>query len=592
MSDPARPPSSLHARVRRCLHARAPLVALVLFAIATATPRLAHAVSPSPPPASFTVEPFTNGKEIRLLDHLRRALPALVAERFGALGRLRFVGGPGLFARGPGGGARFVVAGRFDRQPDWKIAVTVEVRGADGKILGTATQLDKKELADRTVLAAAWAAFSAIPDTGVSGPLPPTVGARFGRDPYAFVLYGRALEGYFDGRLKPAAREPRTLEALKRSLVIDPEVPETRRLAGLVHLEAGRPGHARAMWSYALERRPDDVATLRALAALDRTQGLPSARERYTRLLELAPDDLVARRALGELLADAGDLVQAQKHLEQVTQAAPDDVAARRALALVLASRRAGPELVIELEQVVRLDPGNLDARLDLGAAYLSVGRLDDATAIYEDVLKRRPRHPGALKLAGDLALGRGDLRRAAAHFAKLRFLQPQDPRPLFRLAAAHFRAGNLEQSERLFTEAAQVPGMVGEAYGNLGAIALARGQAKQALWFLSYAAKRRPNRALIRYNRALALHQLGREADAANELVAAADADPRDAGVRFLAGVVALRLGLLVEAGAHFQAALALDPAHADARHNLAVLEPVVRPNREGELSLIEPRR
>jgi Flp pilus assembly protein TadD len=548
-------------------------------------------VAVASPTATFIVEPFTNGKEIRLLDHLRRALPALVAERFGGAGRLRFVGGPRLFAGGPAESARLVVAGRFDRQADWKIAVTVDVRGADGKIVGTATLTDRKELVDRTVLAAAWAALSAIPDAGLSGPLPPMVGARFGCDPYAFVLYGRALEGYFDGRLKPAAREPRTLEALQRSLVIDPGVPETRRLAGLVHLEAGRPGHARAMWSYALDRRPDDLATLRALAALDRTQGLPTARERYARLLELAPDDLTARRALGELLADVGDLEQAQMHLEAVTQAAPDDLAARRALALVLASRRAGPELVTELEQVARLDPSNLDARMDLGAAYLSVGRNADATAVYEDVLKRRPRHLAALKLAGDLALGRGDLRRAAGHFARLRFLEPQDPRPLFRLAAAHFRAGNLEQSERLFTEAAQLPGMLGEAYGNLGAIALARGQAKQALWFLSYAAKRRPNRALIRYNRALALHQLGREAEAANELVAAAEADPRDAGVRFLAGVVSLRLGLLKEAGAHFQAAVALEPTHADARHNLAVLAPVIGPRRESELSLAGPR-
>ncbi len=155
-------------------------------------------------------------------------------------------------------------------------------------------------------------------------------------------------------------------------------------------------------------------------------------------------------------------------------------------------------------------------------------------------------------------------------------------------MAAAHAQVGNLGAAERLWEEAAKYPGMMGDAYSNLGALALRRGQPKQALWFLSYAVKRRPHRATIRYNHALALHQLGRSADALNELRVAEAADPSDPGVRFLEGVVALRLGLLQEAAESFRATLVLDPNHEDAKHNLGLLESVV-PRGEGTLSFVD---
>jgi Flp pilus assembly protein TadD len=539
----------------------------------------------------FVVEPFGNTKRIRLLDHLVYGLPAVLAERLAQQRPLRFEGGPELFGAEASASAKWIVTGSFERQADWKIAVTVEIKATSppSAVAARATRVGSKDEVERTALEAALAAFMETPGVSLTpANVVPSITARFARDPYAFVLYGRAL-GLYQAAGGSAVRIERAVAVFKRSLVIDPKVPEVRRYLGIVHLNAGRPGHARAMLTYALDVRPDFASALRTLAALDRTAGLPAARERYARVLELDPDDLEARRAHGELLAEAGLLLEAQKDLEVVLAAAPDDMRARRHLVMVLASRRAGKELVAELEAVVKRDPDDVDARMDLGAAYLSIGRNDEAAMAYEEVLLRRPRHTGALKLAADLASERGDLKRASIYYSKLRWLSPQDPRPVFLLAAAHHRAGNLDMAERLYTDGARFPGMLGEAYSNIGAIFLDKGDPKQALWFLSRAAKRRPNKANVRYNHALALHLLGRGADALNELRAAEAADPRDVGVRFLAGVVALRLGLLHDAAASFQAALELDPQHADARHNLALLEPVVRPRREGELSFAE---
>ena len=279
-------------------------------------------------------------------------------------------------------------------------------------------------------------------------------------------------------------------------------------------------------------------------------------------------------------------LEEAQAELARVVGAAPSDLRARRALALVLASRRAGVELAAELAEVVRLDPDDLDARLDLGAALTSIGQIDPAIAVYEEILRRRPRQAAVLKLTGDLYRGKRDVARAAAYYERLHRVAPDDPRPVFLLGAAYYQAGRFDAAERMFTEAARYPGMLGDAYANLGAIATRRGQIKEALWFLSRAAQRRPAKVSVRYNYALALRAAERFEDARDELDAAVRLDPRDAGVQFLSGVVALNLRQADRAEAFFQETLRIDPAHESARHNLALLESV-RGRSESAVSL-----
>ena len=425
---------------------RAPMWCAATVALIVCAPRVVLAAQDDPTGQreTFAVEPFKNSSGFRALDYLEAGLPALVAERLGHLAPLKFVGGETLFGHAPAVAPRWTVSGEFARRPDWKIAVTVRIKGSGTASAAVeATRTGATDGAAAVAVDAALAAFRKL--LGERAPaVKPALNQRFARDPYAFVLYGRGVATY----LGLAGRHRSQEEAIKilgRSLVIDPKVPETRRFLGAIHLENGRPGHARAMWSVAVEARPDYLAALAGLAALDRSEGSAAARDRYARLVELDPGDLDMRRAYGEVLAEAGQLAQAQAELNQVLQASPDDVRARRALALVLASRRAGPELVADLEDVVRLQPDSVDARMDLGAAYLGVGKRGEAEAVYDEVLRRRPRSAAALKLCGDLARARGDLKKATSLFGKLRWIAPNDPRPAFLLGTYLLRGWQSE---------------------------------------------------------------------------------------------------------------------------------------------------
>ena len=364
-------------------------VATVTFLVCAPGAAAATQDEPSTARETFVVESFKNSNGFRALDYLETGLPALVAERLGHLAPLKFVGCETLFGHAPALTPRWTVSGEFARRPDWKIAVTVRITGSGSASEAVeATRIGGKDGAAATAVEAALAAFRQA--LGDRAPIAkPAVTQQFGRDPYAFVLYGRGVATYLGLGGRHRSQEE-AIKILGRSLVIDPKVPETRRFLGAIHLENGRPGHARAMWSVAVEARPDYLAALAGLAALDRNEGSAAARDRYARLVELDPADLDMRRAYGEVLAEAGQLAQAQAELNKVLEASPDDLRARRALALVLASRRAGPELVVDLEEVVRLQPDSVDARMDLGAAYLGVGRRSEAEAVYDEVLHRR----------------------------------------------------------------------------------------------------------------------------------------------------------------------------------------------------------
>jgi Flp pilus assembly protein TadD len=530
----------------------------------------------------FAVEPFTNVKHAGALHHLAYALPALIAERFAQTAPLRFAGRDELFSRTPPADAKWLVRGAFAAQSDGKVEITVEVvhAASPDEVVGHATRAGARDGLATIALDAAVAAFATVPGAAPTTEALAAARAPFHSDSYAFTLYGRALAAFHGGggvtRPTPLgkSRAVRAIELLRHSLRIDPSIPEARRFMAVALLETGEAAPARAMLTYALDVRPGYALALRTLAPLDRAAGLPIARDHYARLVDLDPDDLDARRAYGEMLLESGRLAEAQGQLEAVLAAAPDDVRARRHLITALSSRQQGRELVVQLEEALKRDPENLDARLDLGAAYLSLDLKPEAAAVYDEVLRRRSRHPGALRLAADLARARGDLAKASTYYTRLRVLAPQDPRPVFLLAAAYAQAGDLDKAERLFTDGAQFPGMLGEAYSNLGAIALRRGDPRQALWFLNRAAKRRPGRIAVRYNHALALHALRRDADALDELHAAAAIEPEDPDVQFLSGVVAVRLGRLEEAKQSFATTVGLDPKRSDAAENLAWLE------------------
>jgi len=206
--------------------------------------------------------------------------------------------------------------------------------------------------------------------------------------------------------------------------------------------------------------------------------------------------------------------------------------------------------------------------------------RRDELGALrhFDRALDLDPKNVQALKFAGDCYRRARDTDKAIAAYQSVMKLSPSDPRPYFLLGAVYEEAGNDKKAEQVFQDAQQFRRYLGEAWTNLGAIAYRRGDLSKATWYLSRAVVRAPTRPKGHYNYALLLSAKKERDKALDELKIAGDLDPQDADIRYLSGVILLRQGRLDEARSMFEEALKRAPQHADAKHNLALLDDLER--------------
>jgi tetratricopeptide (TPR) repeat protein len=394
------------------------------------------------------------------------------------------------------------------------------------------------------------------------------------KDLYAMTLFGRALNFYLG--LDGPKDDEKALKLLKKVGLIDPKFAEAHRYMGLVYLDKNDRARASSQYSYALDLKPGYYAAQYGLARLYRVDGNRArAQELAEKTLEQRPWDVEMREMLGEILWEIGDLDGALAELEKVTALAPRHLQARRTLALVYAAKGNTADLAAELERVQDLAPDDVDVKLDLGSAYQRIGATEKAIVAYRDVLDKQPKNVQALKLLGDCYRRQKDPEKAIEAYQKAKKLAPEDPRPYFLLGAAYQELGADAKAEAIFLAAAQqFRRYLGEAWANLGAIAYRRGDLSTANWYLSRAVARTPTRPKAHYNYALVLSAKKERDRALDELKIAGDLDPQDAEIRYLAGVILLRQGRLDEAKKMFEEALQRRPDHADAKHNLGLLE------------------
>jgi tetratricopeptide (TPR) repeat protein/glycosyltransferase involved in cell wall biosynthesis len=168
-----------------------------------------------------------------------------------------------------------------------------------------------------------------------------------------------------------------------------------------------------------------------------------------------------------------------------------------------------------------------------------AAGRLDEADALYQEVLRSAPRHVGALHALGVIAAQRN--------------------RP--------------DQAEEWIRRELAVAPDHAEACNNLGGVLAAQGRSAEALACFERALARSPDFADAHFNRALALHTLGRHdaAVAGYERVIALQPERIDAHLKL--GDALRLLGRLDAATTCFERAAALNPDRPDVPFNIGLI-------------------
>jgi tetratricopeptide (TPR) repeat protein len=305
----------------------------------------------------------------------------------------------------------------------------------------------------------------------------------------------------------------------------------------------GRLDQAGATLHAVIDRDPKAASALQAKNALAELAIRGNHRDQAGKLiaevLEQSPRDNDALLLRASLSLDAGDPKSAIADLRAVLRDQPNSVAILRTLAQAH-QQNGEPALAEEvLRRAVAANPGDGPAALDLVALLSRTGRLTEARALAEDLVKRDPGNPNYLLAA-------------------------------FRAQAALKDYGAARDTAAA-ASAAHPDAPLGSYLSGL--IAEAQGHTAEALKDYSRALELGPNAvepldALVRL-----LVDTHQAAVAHERLQAIAAAQPKNAHARSLDGEVLLALKRYPEAGAAFDVAIALDPQILAPYHGLALV-------------------
>jgi protein O-GlcNAc transferase len=208
-------------------------------------------------------------------------------------------------------------------------------------------------------------------------------------------------------------------------------------------------------------------------------------------------------------------------------------------------------------------------ALLDRALTFLRGGRLDEAAALYEEMLQARPDHFDAQHFLGVVRAQQGRHGEALALIAGALKSRPDCAPALSNRGLILQRLGRHEEALARFDRAiALAPGNA-EALNNRGNALAALARPQDALASYERALAARPDYPEAWHNRGHVLAALDRCEEALASYERALALRPANGEALYRRGNVLARLGRHGEALASYDRAIALDPGHAEALDN-----------------------
>ena len=200
-------------------------------------------------------------------------------------------------------------------------------------------------------------------------------------------------------------------------------------------------------------------------------------------------------------------------------------------------------------------------------------GRLSDAEAIYQQILKKEPDNADALHLAGVVAHQGGKNQIAVELIRRAISRKPAFPEAYSNLGNVLKAQGEIEAAIGCYREAVALkPDLIG-AHNNLGNVLRDLGQLDQAIASYRQALAYKPDHAEAHYNLAIALNDQGNLAEAVVSFRQAIVFKPGVAEQHYHLATALKALGNPDEAISNYRQAIKYQPDYADAYISLGAL-------------------
>ena len=200
-------------------------------------------------------------------------------------------------------------------------------------------------------------------------------------------------------------------------------------------------------------------------------------------------------------------------------------------------------------------------------------GRLQEAEALYRQILQAQPNHPDALHLLGVIAHQVGQEEVAVTYISRAIELNAVIPEYRNNLGEAYRAQGRMAEAAAHYRQALALNPSFAEAHYNLGLVLQGGGKPAEAIEHYLKAVALKPAYAEAHNNLGNALKEQGNQKEAEDHYRLALTINPSYAAAHYNMGIVLQEQGRLEEAVAQYHKALALKPTYAEACNNLGLV-------------------
>jgi putative PEP-CTERM system TPR-repeat lipoprotein len=366
---------------------------------------------------------------------------------------------------------------------------------------------------------------------------------------------------------------PAAIEAINKAIALDPQSSAARIALGAIEFRAGARDKAQSALDKAIALAPDSVEARLARAEFRRAvDDLPGAEHDLRDGLARHPDDKTLHAALARLAILTDRLDEAEPHV----RALADDDAGRLQLADFYLQRRRFADAAAILDPLAKSSVAATatTAQLRLAGASVAQGRTAEAYQRLDRLIAEHPHRIEARIAKARLLLQDGNARAAAAEARNALQRDSNSPDAHYVAALAAVKNGEATDAEREFEAVTKIDRGATDAYVQLARLRLARNDASGALAAARDAAAAAPNSPAAALLVARGLRARGDLAEARDFVVDRLRKTPDDAALSTELGWIELGGHRLHEAARAFDAALAREPAAAEALDGLTAVD------------------
>ena len=295
-----------------------------------------------------------------------------------------------------------------------------------------------------------------------------------------------------------------------------PANPEALDAKGRAQIATGDKEGATATYKRMYELVPNSLPVLsRYLALLNSTKNFSQARTLLQTALARDPKNNQLKGDLIRIEAEIDGLEAALAKAQALAQEDSGNSVYDMVSAELLEKAGRGADAVMLLEKAAAERPPDDNLVAALSRLYSRTGELGKAEAVLNSRLKMEPKDFAIRSTLASIYLEQKKYDNAIDEYTRITTDHPADAAALNNLAWLYQQKGDLVKARGLAERATAASPRVPQIDDTLGWILLAQGDAQKALTYLSSASLSAPGNPDIQYHLAVALHRVGRQADA-----------------------------------------------------------------------------